>query len=51
MIAQNSKTVLVTGATGFIGGYLTNELLKLGVVVIASSRSQEKDKDNKWIKK
>ncbi len=42
------KKVLVTGATGFIGNYVVNELLKNNCVVIASSSNVEKAKMADW---
>jgi len=42
------KRVLVTGATGFIGNYVIQELLKHKVSVIASSRNEEKAATKKW---
>lgn len=40
--------VLVTGATGFIGNYVIEELLKNKLAVIASSANQEKAKSATW---
>lgn len=40
--------VLVTGATGFIGNYVINELLAQNVEVIATSTSREKAKKKEW---
>lgn len=45
------KKVLVTGATGFIGNYVINELLKKGHKVIATSTSREKAMSCKWYDK
>ncbi len=42
--------VLVTGATGFIGNYVINELLKSNVEVITSSRNIKKAKTFSWYK-
>lgn len=39
---MHDKTVLVTGATGFIGGYFSRAALAKGMRVIALSRSPEK---------
>lgn len=36
---MNQKTVLITGATGFIGGKLTSELLSSGAEVVVLSRN------------
>ncbi len=43
--------VLVTGATGFIGNYVIEELLKYNHEIIATSRSREKVSDKSWRKK
>ena len=40
--------VLVTGATGFIGSYVVNELLKRQHHVIATSRDSDKARSCKW---
>ena len=40
--------VLVTGATGFIGSYVVNELLKRQHHVIATSRDQNKARSYEW---
>lgn len=40
--------ILVTGATGFIGNYVVNELLKNNCEVIATSLHIEKAKDAVW---
>ena len=40
--------VLVTGATGFIGCYVVNELLKRQYHVIATSRDQDKARSREW---
>lgn len=42
------KKVLVTGATGFIGNYVINELLKKNYEVIATSVSIEKAQKQEW---
>lgn len=42
--------VLVTGATGFIGHYVIQELLKRGVRVIATSAHLAKAKEKVWFK-
>lgn len=43
--------VLVTGATGGLGELVINELLSLGIDVIATSRSEEKAKQYDFFKK
>ena len=43
--------ILVTGATGFIGNYVVEELLSRGVTVIASDRDMEKVKEKEWFNK
>ena len=45
------KKVLVTGATGFIGNYVINELLDKGHKVVATSTSSEKAKLKLWYDK
>ena len=40
--------ILVTGATGFIGNYVINELLKYDVEIIATSLSEEKARQQTW---
>jgi nucleoside-diphosphate-sugar epimerase len=40
--------VLVTGATGFIGNYVVEELLKKGYIVIASSTGRAKASNAPW---
>src|SRR6478735_2081541 len=42
------KKVLVTGATGFIGNYVINELLKQHIDVIATSSNEERAKQQPW---
>jgi nucleoside-diphosphate-sugar epimerase len=42
------KKVLVTGATGFIGNYVVNELLRRSFTVIATSLNEEKAKEFSW---
>lgn len=42
------KKVLVTGATGFIGDYVIQELLKQGHTVIATSLNPEKARESDW---
>ncbi|TID30961.1 hypothetical protein CANINC_000444 [Pichia inconspicua] len=39
---MSSKTVLVTGATGFIAQYIVDNLLSKGYSVVGTARSQEK---------
>ena len=36
-------TVLLTGATGFVGNYVVNELLNMGIGVIATSRTNKRN--------
>jgi dTDP-6-deoxy-L-talose 4-dehydrogenase (NAD+) len=43
-----AKKVLVTGATGFVGNYVTEVLLKEGYTVIASSAGAEKAAAASW---
>lgn len=43
--------ILVTGATGFIGSYVIDELLNRGLTVIASGRSIEKAEKFDWFPK
>ncbi len=45
------KKVLVTGATGFIGNYVIDELLKKNYEVVATSLSPEKARSAKWYDK
>jgi nucleoside-diphosphate-sugar epimerase len=42
------KKVLVTGATGFIGRYVVNELLSRGVQVVATSANSDKARTFDW---
>ncbi len=42
---------LVTGATGFLGGYIIRELLKNDVEIIASSSNESKARKASWYKK
>ncbi len=44
------KKILVTGATGFIGNYVIQELLHLGHSVIATSSDKKKAKGFKWFR-
>lgn len=39
---DNTKSVIVTGASGFIGSHLVNRLIELGFTVIAVTRSLDK---------
>ena len=45
------KKILVTGATGFIGNYVIDELLKKNYKVVATSLSPEKARSSKWYDK
>jgi len=45
------KRVLVTGATGFIGHYVIEALLKAGHTVIATSSNEAKAKEKSWFQK
>lgn len=45
------KKVLVTGATGFIGNYVIDELLRHSCTVIASSRDEKKAEASDWFGK
>jgi nucleoside-diphosphate-sugar epimerase len=45
------KKVLVTGATGFIGNYVVNELLRQSFTVIATSVNEQKAKSYSWFSK
>jgi nucleoside-diphosphate-sugar epimerase len=42
------KKILITGATGFIGNYVIEELLKHNVEVIATSSKKEKAQQQLW---
>ena len=43
--------VLVTGATGFIGNYVIEQLLSQQIEVIATSTNIEKAKSKAWFEK
>lgn len=43
--------ILVTGATGFIGSHVVNELLKRNIDVIATDRDIEKARSRDWFEK
>ncbi|MBP9069060.1 MAG: NAD(P)-dependent oxidoreductase, partial [Bacteroidia bacterium] len=43
--------VLVTGANGFIGNYVVQQLLKRGVTVIATSNDLARAKEKDWFDK
>lgn len=45
---SDDMKVLVTGATGFIGRYVVNELLRSKCHIIATSRNQDKARSYKW---
>ena len=45
---NNKSKVLITGATGFIGNYVVQELLNKGFEVIATSSNIEKAKSFPW---
>lgn len=45
------KKILVTGATGFIGNYVVQELLKNNCIVIATSSDEQKAKQYSWFNK
>lgn len=45
------KKILVTGATGFIGNYVVQELLKNNCIVIATSPDEQKAKQYSWFNK
>ena len=45
------QKILVTGATGFIGGYVIEELLKQGFNVIATSSNQNNAEQKNWFNK
>ena len=45
------KKVLVTGATGFIGNYVVDELLRRGCTVIATSHDEKKAAGANWFAK
>src|SRR5205823_14133102 len=45
------KKVLVTGATGFIGNYVVQELLKYDCKVIVTSSNEQKARQFPWFKK
>ncbi len=48
MLYNKKMKILVTGATGFIGNYVVQELLKNNCEVIATSLNKEKAKDAAW---
>lgn len=45
------KTILITGATGFIGNYVVEELLREGHRVIATSAHKGNTTDKSWLDK
>lgn len=49
MINHYNKTILITGATGFIGNYLINELLTHNYNILATSRLNEQKINTEWI--
>ncbi len=49
-MSWKGKSVLVTGASGFIGGYLTDALMNVGAHVSALSVSGGKEGKIRWIK-
>ena len=49
IIEGDDMKVLVTGATGFIGGHVVQELINQGYRVVATSKNSEKAKAFEWI--
>jgi dTDP-6-deoxy-L-talose 4-dehydrogenase (NAD+) len=48
---KDRQSVLVTGATGFIGSYVIAELLKSGCEIIATSSNEATAKEKSWFSK
>src|SRR5687767_9389799 len=42
------QKVLVTGASGFIGSYVVQQLLQMNCAVIATSANEQKARQNEW---
>lgn len=51
MTKEGYKKVLVTGATGFIGGYVIEELQKQKVTIVATSRLNKEKINSFWLDK
>ena len=45
---NSMKKILVTGATGFIGNYVVNELLKHDCKLIVTSSNELKARESSW---
>ena len=46
-----TEKILITGATGYLGGFVVEKCLELGLEVIASGRNKSKAEQQRWFEK